>query len=272
MLALTCVSRLFVFVVTVLFCGAAIAEPVRIMSLRICTDGLLLDLVPPQRIASVEFLAREKEALAFWPQAARIPINYGTAEEILDVHPDLILTDPFMSASIRALLGRAGIKVIEVPPAENFDQIRAVTRQVAKAVGAQARGEQLIAQMDKDLRQVALHRPARPIRVAEWGNGGYVPGANGLFGAMLKSLGAQSISQSDGYYDVEALLAAKPEVLVYSDSYAGMPSLRDDQDSHPALTARFPRVSYSPIYGCGLPQTATVTRQLQTALAGAVRR
>ena len=37
-----------------------------------------------------------------------------------------------------------------MPPAENFDQIRAVTRLVAKAVGEEARGEALIAQMDAD--------------------------------------------------------------------------------------------------------------------------
>ena len=119
---------------------AAAAPPQRIMSLKVCTDELLLDLVPPQRIASVTFLSREKTGLQFWPQAAVIPVNHGTAEEILATHPDLILTDPFMAPGMRALLAKTGARILEVPPAENFDQVRAVTRLVAKAVGEEARG------------------------------------------------------------------------------------------------------------------------------------
>ncbi|HEX4635904.1 MAG TPA: hypothetical protein VH189_06960, partial [Rhizomicrobium sp.] len=61
----------------------AAAPPQHIMSLKVCTDELLLDLVPASRIASVTFLSREKAGLKFWPQAAGIPVNHGTAEEIL---------------------------------------------------------------------------------------------------------------------------------------------------------------------------------------------
>ncbi len=90
------------------------ARPARIMSLKICTDELLLDLVPPSetsRIVAITFLSREKAALKYWPQAAGIPINHGSAEEILDLHPDLILTDPFTAPALRAAAGenrRAG--------------------------------------------------------------------------------------------------------------------------------------------------------------------
>src|SRR5262245_50169768 len=88
-----------------LFWGpAAAAPPQRIMSLKICTDELLLDLVAPSRIASLTFMSREQAGLKLWPQAMAIPIHHGSAEEILAAHPDLILTDPFMPASLRPLL------------------------------------------------------------------------------------------------------------------------------------------------------------------------
>src|SRR5450432_83995 len=86
---------------------AAAAPPQHIMSLKICTDELLLDLVSPSRIASVTFLSREKAGLKFWPQAAAIPVNHGTAEEILKLHPDLILADPFMAPALRPLLAKS---------------------------------------------------------------------------------------------------------------------------------------------------------------------
>jgi iron complex transport system substrate-binding protein len=250
--------------------GPAAAVPQRIMSLKICTDGLLLDLVPPRRIASVTFLAREKAALRWWPQAAHVPVNHNTPEEILAARPELILTDSFTAPSLRPLLGKTGARIVEVPPAETFDQIRAVTRLVAKAVGETARGEALIAQMDKDLAVLAAHRPSRLPTVAEWGGGGYVPGKGGLFDAVLTAAGARNVEQGRfGYYDVETLLAKKPDALIYGDSYVGTASLRDDQNLHPALLKRYAdrRVTYDPLYGCGLPQTAKVALQLQAALA-----
>jgi iron complex transport system substrate-binding protein len=239
------------------------------MSLKVCTDELLLDLVPPSRIASVTFLSREKAGLKFWPQAANIPVNHNTAEEILSTHPDLILTDPFMAPSLRPLLAKTGARIVEVPPAENFDQIRAVTRMVAKAVGEEARGEELIAGMDGDLAALAAHRPSKPLTVAAWGTGGYVPGTGGLFDAMLTAAGARNVERGAfGYYDVESLIAANPDVLVYGDTYGGTTSLRTDQDQHPALLKRYvgKRVTYSALYGCGVPQSAHIARQLQDAL------
>jgi len=250
--------------------AAAPPKPRRIMSLKICTDALLLDLAPPSRIASVTFLAREKAALRWWPQAAHIPVNHNSAEEILAAKPDLILTDSFTAPALRPLLARTGARVIEVPPAGNFDQIRAVTRLVARAVGEEARGAQLIARMDADLATLAAHRPRKALTVAAWGGGGYVPGRGGLFDAVLSAVGARNIEQGGfGYYDVETLVAKNPDALIYADTYAGTASLRDDQNLHPALLKRYAdrRVSHDALYGCGVPQTARTALQLQAALA-----
>jgi len=238
--------------------GSFASPPHRVMSLNICTDQLLLSLAPEKRIASVTFMAREPQPAKIWPQAKVIPVNYGSAEEVL--------AGPFLPPLTRALLARSGARVVQVPLAEDFDQIRAVTRLVAQAVGAKDRGEQLIAQMDADLAQAAAHRPATPVRVAEWGNGGQVPGGAGLFGTLLRTAGARSIAAQDGYYDVESLIAARPQALLYSDTYRGLPSLRRDQDDHPALTGRLPHVFYASFYGCGVPQLAGAALQLQRDL------
>ena len=250
--------------------AAAAPKPQRIMSLKVCTDALLMDLVPPSRIASVTFLAREKAALKYWPQAAHMPVNHNTAEEILATRPDLILTDTFTAPSLRPLLAKSGARIVEVPPAENFDQIRAVTRMVAAAVGEQARGEKLIAQMDGDLRTLATHRPQYALTVAGWGDGGFVPGSGGLFNVVLAAVGARNVErQVFCFYDVESLVAKNPDALVYNTTYGGTASLRDDQNLHPALMRRYAgrRVSYDSLYGCGVPQTARAALRLQAALA-----
>jgi len=259
----------------VLLClpGPAIAAPQRIMSLSICTDELLLDLVGTERIASLTFMSREPASLRQWPQALPVPTNRGSAEEVLRAKPDLVLADSFLSATMRSLLAKSGAPTVLIPPAQNFPQIRAVTRIVAQAVGDPARGERLIAQMDAALRTLAARRPSRPVRALEWGSGGYVPGAGGLFDAMLTAAGGANIEKNAmDYYDVEALLAANPQVLVYGDTYRGMNSLRADQDLHPALTARFRRITYPSLYGCGIPQAAQAALQMQQGLIAAAKK
>ncbi|HEY8255065.1 MAG TPA: ABC transporter substrate-binding protein, partial [Rhizomicrobium sp.] len=146
------------------------------MSLKVCTDELLLDLVPASRISSITFLSREKASLKVWPQGASIPVNHGTAEEIISTRPDLILTDPFMAPALRPILAKSGARIVEVPPAENFAQIRDTIRLVARAVDEEARGEALIARMNTTLHDLEKHKPAKALTVAEWGTGGLVPG------------------------------------------------------------------------------------------------
>jgi iron complex transport system substrate-binding protein len=258
-----------VLAVALLITAPAAARPMHIMSLKVCTDALLLDLVAPPRIASVTFLAREKAALKYWPQAAGLPINHNTAEEILATRPDLILTDTFTAPSLRPLLAKSGARIVEVPPAESFEQIRAATRMVAQAVGEEARGEVLIARMDAELREMAAQRPKHHLTVAGWGGGGYVPGRGGLFDAMLAEVGARNVETGPfGYYDVEILVAKNPDALVYAETYSGTASLRDDQNMHPALLKRYEgrRVSYDSLYGCGVPETALAAKRLQAAL------
>src|ERR1700722_17184689 len=94
-----------VAIALLVLCGPAIAAPPQhIMSLTVCTDELLMDLAAPGQIASISYLSREKAALKLWPQAASVPVNHNTAEEVLALKPDLVLTLPYASTGLRALL------------------------------------------------------------------------------------------------------------------------------------------------------------------------
>ena len=250
-----------------------ISRPQRIMSLTVCTDELLMDLAPPSRIASISYLSREKAAMKLWPEAARLPVNHNSAEEILTERPDLVLTLVYASTDMRGLLEKSGIRFLEVPQAGNFDQIRAVTRMVGDAIGERPRAEQLIARMDATLRELATDKPKQTIRVVGWGGGGFVPGGDTLFNAVLDEAGGKNTAQRDSYYDVESLIAARPDILAFADDYIDTPSLRRDQDDHPLLMRLFAnrRVVYHAAYfGCGTPETAGAALKLRGQLLQAM--
>ena len=66
-----------------------------------------------------------------------------------------------------------------------------------------------------------------------WGGGGFVPGRADLVQRGAGGGGRRQYRGHDGYYDVEGLIAARPDVLAYGDDYIDTPSLRADQNCHP---------------------------------------
>lgn len=254
--------------------GAA-AKPLRIMSLNMCTDLLLLQLVPKRRIASVTQLAREG-VWAVQPRLdAGVPLNHGAAEDIALERPDLILSGDVSTPTVRKLARQLGAPLIEVKSAESFEDIRVVTRQVGKAVGEPERAEALLRRMDATLAELAATRPKRAPVVAAW-TGDSVPGRRSLFNAIIEAAGAVNVAAKlpgDNYstYGLEELLAARPDALLYGGGDSRAPSKRLDMVQHPVLLKlyRNRRLMFpDPLYNCGLPQSAEAARALRQALAG----
>jgi iron complex transport system substrate-binding protein len=262
--------------------GAALAadsKPMRVMSLNLCTDGLLLDLLPAERIASVTYLSRSPSNSFRSSEAARVPINYGTAEEALVEKPDLVLAGTYTTTATRSMLKRLGAKVLEVPPANSFEDIRAVTRRVGRAVGEAHKAEALIAKMDATLSGLSADKPSVVIRVSGWNGGGSIPGRGTLFDAILTAAGGVNIASSlpdtrSGSFDIEELLMARPDVLAYGADSNGTPALRTDEDQHPLILRIYKnrRVKYPEVlYSCGVPEIADATVEFRTHMLAAMK-
>lgn len=251
--------------------GAAYAaEPSqRIMSLSLCTDQLLLQLVPKDRITSVTYLSRSSEYSYLSAEAEAVPINYGNAEEVLRERPDLVLAGTFAAAPTRMLLKRIGVLLVEVPPAESFEQIRMNARLVARAVGTEEKGEALIAEMDATLAEFARTAPARRIVVAGWDGVGNVPAKGTLFDAILTAAGGENVVERlssnafNGYtaVDLEQLVAVQPDILAFGNARVGRLDLSGERLKHRVVRKLFEgrQIAYpETLYSCGLPQSVTV--------------
>jgi iron complex transport system substrate-binding protein len=257
--------------------GAARAgepAPRHVMSLSMCTDDLLLELLPPERIASVTYYSRDRGNSYQWPQAAKVRVNWGTVEEVLAEKPDLVLAGTYTTPAARALLKRLGWPLLEIPPATDFEQIRAVTRQVAQAVKEDAAGEALIAKMDSTLRELAASRPRQAIRVAAWGEGGSLPGKGTLFDAILSAAGGVNIAatlEGGAYtsFDMEQLLAARPDVLAYSSDLTDTPGRNTEVAQHPLIRKLYAgrTITYpGALYSCGVVESADAAAALRVSL------
>lgn len=265
--------------------GAA-EPPQRIMSISLCTDQLLLQLVPKDRITSVTYLSRSSEYSYLNAEAEAVPINYGNSEEVLRERPDLVLAGSFAAAPTRMLLKRIGISLVEVPAAESFDQIRTNVRLVARVVGAEDKGEALIADMDATLAELTRTAPNRRVVVAGWDGVGNVPAKGTLFDAILTAAGGENVanrlSSFNGYttVDLEELVAAHPDILAFGNARVGRLDLSGERLKHRVVRKLFEgrQITYpETLYSCGLPQSVTVAaRDLRRAMiaitAGDVQR
>ncbi len=255
---------------------AQVRHPLHVMSLSECTDQLLLALLPPDRIASVTFLSRDPETSQMAAHARRVGINHGLAEEVLRQRPDLVLAGTYTTSSTRALLKRLGWPIIEVPPADTIDQIRVTTRQVAKAVGAETRGETLLGRMDRQLAALRS-QPGPHLRVAAWDGAGFSSSSGSLFATLLGLAGADNIGGSSvqrGAPDTETLLAAAPDLIVQG-SLTNQHSLRSDTAYNP-LVRRFwgadRTLTVRPAYYlCGTPFLADAALRLRDDLRAKVK-
>lgn len=272
--------------ISLLLCSvAALAadSPQRIVSLNFCTDELLLALVPPARIASLTWLARTDGTPVERSLAAQLPVNHGSAEEVLAVHPDLVLAGRYTTANTRALLARAGIDVVVVDAAQDWEAIRHVTRMVAAAVGEPARGEALLAAMDATLSETARIRSRQPVRAIGWsGAAEDVPGADTLFNTILTTAGAVNIAaQPTGPrgFGLEQILRARPRLLLRGISSSEDRSLRSGVADHPVLRAlpQLAVIEYPEgAWACGVPAAAdhalALARKLRELPADAASR
>lgn len=229
--------------VAALLCGSpALAGelPHRIVSLDLCADQLLIELVGRERIAAVTHLAADPAVSAIPAKARGIPITHGAAEDVLRYDPDLILAGQFGVSATVDLLRRLKRNVVIVPLASDLDGVRAAVRIVAGAVGEGSKGEAMIDTFDRRL--AGLPPPAKAARPAAiiYQIGGSVSGPGSLAEATLIAAGFRNKAAEyrltrNGQVPLELLVATPPDLLVLSSPAYEYRTALADNLRHPVL-------------------------------------
>jgi iron complex transport system substrate-binding protein len=257
---------------------ARAAPPQRVMSLNLCADQLLLDLLPPERITSVTYLSRERYQSYLSAQAWQVGVNHGTAEEVVREHPDLVLAGVYSTPDTRQLVTAVGIPVMVLAPTNNFDEIREQTRQVAHVLGVEEQAERLLRKMDATLVQLAATAPKPPLTIVSWEGGTSVYSKGTLQDAIFTAAGAINLGAAPGMrrtrFDTEQLLMAHPDLLAYGDATIATPSLHNVPLTLPTVQRLYAgrQIIYPELlYSCGLPQSADAAVQVRQAMLAALR-
>jgi iron complex transport system substrate-binding protein len=258
-------------------------RPRRIVSLDLCADQILVDLVDRKRIAAVTHLAADPAVSAAPEKARGLPITRGEAEDVLRFDPDLVIAGPFGVAPTVSLLRRLGRNVVVVPLAGDLDGVRNAVRTVAAAVGEKAKGEAILAAFDARLAGIepapADTRPTALIYQV----GGSVSGPGSLAEAVLVAAGFRNMAREyrltrGGQVPLELLAARPPDLLVLSSAAEEYRTVSADNLRHPVLRRLLKRQAAIDLpwqlWLCGTPSIAEAAEKLaaaRTRLGGPAR-
>lgn len=253
----------------------AVRKPSRIVSLDLCADQLLVDLVERRRIAAVTHLIGDASVSPVPEKARGLSITRGGAEDVLRHDPDLVLAGPFGVSATVDLLRRLGRNVVIVPQPADIDGVRATVRTVATAVGEAAAGEAMIAEFDRRL--TSLPRPAQPSPAPTaliYQIGGAVSGPGSLADAALAAAGFRNMSADyrltrGGQVPLESLIARPPDLLVLGSAPEEYRTALADNLRHPII--RLLRQRHASLelpwrhWLCGTPHIADAIERLAEA-------
>lgn len=249
---------------------AACAQPPApsggIVSTNPCADAILVRLVEPGRIAAISHYSQDPAATSLsLDLARRFRATAGTAEEVVAMRPGLVLASSFTPPSTRAAFDRAGLKTLYLDSPTTIAASRQQVMEVAAAVGAPARGQGLIAEIDYALagqgaRGPVPHRrqPAALLFIA----GELANGSGTLLDELLTRAGFTNAAASyglryTGTLPAELIVSRPPDVILTTERDGRVEAMR--RRLLPVTpVATFPRE----LINCGGPSIAPALARL----------
>jgi iron complex transport system substrate-binding protein len=193
---------------------AAPAKPVRIVSLDYCADQFVLKLAPRERIAAVSPDAGEAYS-AMRSAAAGVARVRPRIEDVLALKPDLVVRSYGGGPGVAAALERAGVPVAQIGYEDTLAGARRNVLAVARALGEEARGATIVADMDARLAALRSGAGDRP-RALYYTSGGVTTGPGGLVDEMMRAAGLANFETEPGWRSLplERLAVERPDIVV----------------------------------------------------------
>lgn len=208
----------------------AASAALKVASLNLCTDELLLLLAAPDQIVSVSYLAQQPAETPLWRQARHYRGNDGSLLSVAGLRPDLVVTMGGGGRDRLRIAGRLSIRTIDLPFARSLADVETSVTRLAAALGRPQAGAAL-------LRRMAAIKASAPLRRRDtiWlGGGGRTVSANGLEAQWMALAGMRQRPITGDRVSLETLMLQPPAIVLRSDYRQGQYSAGQRWLNHPA--------------------------------------
>lgn len=253
------------------------APPARVVSLNMCTDQLLIDLAEPRQIAGLSPFAADAARSFLAERARALPILSGTAEEVMVLKPDLVVSGTFTKRATREFIRARGVPLEEFAPVRSLAETKRQITRFGEITGAREAATKRNAELEAGLAELRAAAADRKLRVLPLARRAWVAGSQSLMSELLTAAGLVNAAgelgmRTGGRVTLEQIVLLKPDaVLISRDD-----DMAEDQGRalllHPAIRSLFPPerriIIPERLTVCGGPMLAEAMR----ALAGQISR
>ncbi len=199
---------------------AATVPPQRVVSLDYCADQFVLKLLPRPRILAVSPDA-DKDFSYMRDSADGVRMVRPVAEDILTIEPDLIVRAYGGDPHATNFFERAGIPVLQIPFANNIEEVRTTIQYLADQMGVPERGAEVVSEMDRRLDNINVaHADRQAIYMTPTG---VTTGPGTMLHEIMLAAGFSNFEQRPGWRSIplERLAYEQPDVVAAAFFNAG---------------------------------------------------
>ena len=199
-------------------------KPIRIASLALGADEIIVGLVSMERILALTYLADDPGISNVAEQAKLVPNKVkANPETIIALQPDLLFIADWQPVELIQILREAGIPVYVYKTPKTIADVKLVIYEIAHAVGEEKRGQEMVAQMEQQLLMVqkSLEKVSKGERrtVVLFSLMGGIGGQGSLFDDICQYAGVINGASKVGVgkneiMSKEQIVKANPDVLI----------------------------------------------------------
>lgn len=212
-------------------------KPERIISLTLGTDEMLLSLVDKSRIKYLSGKIADDAGISnVADQAKSFPKAENNLETIIAAKPDLVLAASWMKKEAIQQLRDAGIPVYCYGTPTNIEEQKKVVLETAHLVGEDAGGQQIVADMDKKLQDIAARlqtlKPGERLSVLSYNTFGSSSGLGTMFDDLAGKADLVNLVSKAGLKQYSQL--SREEIVKLNPDIIIIPSWSYDKKRDPA--------------------------------------
>lgn len=224
--------------------GGAAQADVRVASMNLCVDRLLLQLLPMDRIAGLSYLAANPEYGGYDGVIPAQLLHHNQAEELVTLAPDLIIAGEFGDNQALAAVRGLGLNVEQVALPRTLPEARSFILRIGALIGAEARAQAYMdgQQRKLDAATAAVAASSVPPRTLLYSPNGMAIGTGTLEDDILRATGLTNAVADVGLagfreLPLEVLLTLHPDRILLTGASSHF-SMAQEILSHPLLQQR----------------------------------
>ncbi|MDL2280616.1 ABC transporter substrate-binding protein [Selenomonadales bacterium OttesenSCG-928-I06] len=200
--------------------------PVRIVSLTLCSDEILLELVSKDRIVAFTNLSKDAGISNIVEESKAVfKLPNQNAETIISLKPDIIIAADWHSQDLIKILEEIGLNVYVYKTPDTIEEVKGLIIDLSQAVDSLAKGKELVRDMELRLSNCQNKVKDIPVKERKTIIALSPMGCYGGTGSMLDDIyknsfvinGASLLGISkDGYLSKEQLVSVNPDVIMIS--------------------------------------------------------